>query len=122
MSSPEDAELRLLMNRKLRELMAKARSKQEPNPRDIVISHLVDRGKEVLEAAEAQYPREARMIIDRLAQLYTSGKLQGDISGGELLYLFKRLGMNVRIETSIKIEEHGKLVDISDRFRLSQED
>jgi len=112
------------MNRKLKELMAKASKspKQERTPREILLSHLVERGEEVLAAAEAQYPREAQAIINKLAELYSSGKMEGDISGGELLYLFRRLGLDVRIETSIKVEEHGKLVDLSDKLKIKKED
>jgi DNA-binding TFAR19-related protein (PDSD5 family) len=124
MTSSEDSELRLIMNRKLRELMAKAskEAKQEKTPRDILLSHLVDRGEEVLAAAEAQYPNETKAIVIKLAELYSSGRMEGDISGGELLYLFRRLGLDVRIETSIKVEEHGKLVDLSDKFKIRKED
>src|SRR5579875_2189194 len=121
MTSSEDSELRLIMNRKLRELMAKA-SKQEKTPRDILLSHLVGRGEDVLAAAEAQYPNETKAIVIKLPELYSSGRMEGDISGGELLYLFRRLGLDVRIETSIKVEEHGKLVDLSDKFKIRKED
>ncbi|MEM0118595.1 MAG: hypothetical protein QXX17_05695 [Conexivisphaerales archaeon] len=124
MSSSEDSELRLLMNRKLRELMAKATKtgKQEKSPREIVLAHLVERGEEVLSAAESQYPKETKAIVERLAELYASGKMESNISGGELLYLFRRLGLDVRIETSIKVEEHGKLVDLSDKFKIKGEE
>lgn len=126
--SNDDTELRLLMNRKLRELMMKAGKKpkdteqaKKQNPRDVVLPHLVERGKEVLEAAEQQYPEQTRAVLQRIAELYLTNRLSGDISGGELLYLFRRLGIPVRIETSIKIEEHGKFVDLSEKLKLSSD-
>src|SRR5579875_1535212 len=118
LSSDEDDELKKLMSKKLRELAAKSQPPPpRPSPRDAVVAKLFDRGDEVLAAAEAQFPSETRVIIGRLAELYTSAKLTARISGGELLYLFRRLGLDVRIETSIKVEEHGKFVDLSEKLK-----
>jgi DNA-binding TFAR19-related protein (PDSD5 family) len=122
MSTSEDTELKSLMNKKLRELSLKAKVKAQPaappkGPREVLLSHLYDRGLEVLKAAELQYPTEMKAITSRLAELYQTGKLTSNISGGELLYLLRRIGLNVRIETSIRVEEHGKFVDLSEKLR-----
>jgi hypothetical protein len=50
------------------------------------------------------------------------GELKQNISGGELLALFRSVGINVRINTSIKIEDHGKLVSFSDKLKQENED
>jgi DNA-binding TFAR19-related protein (PDSD5 family) len=130
MGTPDDVELRRLMNKKLKELAARSQPRphpqsqsqsQKPSPKDILSTKLFDRADEVLAAAEAQYPAETKAIVERLAQLYSSGRLTSPMSGGELLYLFRRLGLNVRIETSIKVEEHGKFVDLSEKLRSEKE-
>jgi hypothetical protein len=36
--------------------------------------------------------------------------------------LFRSVGINVRINTSIKIEDHGKLVSFSDKLKQENED
>ncbi|MDG6929091.1 MAG: double-stranded DNA-binding protein [Nitrososphaerota archaeon] len=117
--SSEDAELKKLISRRLGEMKRKAENKPEPVARDsrkLLVSHLVDRGLEVLLAAEGQYPTETAMIVERLADLYLAGRLQKPISGGELLSIFRQLGLRVRIETSIRVEQDGKFVDISEKF------
>ena len=50
------------------------------------------------------------------------GEIKQRISGGELLALFRSVGINVRINTSIKIEDHGKLVSFSDKLKQENED
>jgi hypothetical protein len=55
--------------------------------------------------------------------LIKSGEIQQRISGGELLMLFRSIGINVRVDTTIKIEDHGKLVSFSDKLKkVNQED
>jgi DNA-binding TFAR19-related protein (PDSD5 family) len=125
----EDKDLQLLEAKKMLELRRRlvreqkkteetvADVEEKPDPRRILTGNLIDRGLEVLEAAEAAYPDETKMIIERLSELLQKGTLRGPISGGDLLALFRSLGMRVRIQTSINIERHGKLVPLADRIR-----
>ncbi len=96
---------------------AKSGQDAPKTPRDVVVASLGFRGLEVLEGAEAQYPNEARIVIGKLAELIRSGGLAETIDGGQLLALFRMIGMPVRIATTIKIEEDGKFVSLSDRFK-----
>ena len=82
---------------------------------------MVDRGTEVLAAAEAQYPRETAIVVAKIVELIKNGELQSKIAGGELLALFRSIGLRVRMNTKISIEEHGKFVSLSDRLK-SKED
>ena len=50
------------------------------------------------------------------------GEIKQRISGGELLALFRSVGINVRINTSIKIEDHGKLVSFSEKLKQGKEE
>ena len=56
------------------------------------------------------------MIVAKLAELITSGDVPEVIDGGELLTLFRSIGINVRMKTKIKVEEDGKFVSLSDKL------
>lgn len=94
----------------------KSQSADPPSYRQIVISHLGHRGVEVLQNAESQFPNEAKMVIDRLGQLFHSGEINEEIDGGQLLALFRSVGINVRMQTKINIEQDGKFVSLSDKL------
>ena len=118
-----DPELEIIKARKLRELKKKADSAKPKvrTDRDLLVERLVNRGTEVLEAAESQFPRETAIIVTKLAEFIKSGELQDTISGGALLSLLRSIGLRVRMDTKIRIEDHGKLVSLSDRLK-SKED
>jgi len=90
--------------------------KETANPRDIVLKSLGFRGDEVLQAAESQFPNETKTIIGQLAQLITSGELNEKIDGGQLLELFRTVGLRVRLNTKINVEQDGKFVSLSDKL------
>ena len=122
----EDRELEALKARRLAEMRknivsqsSKSEPKQEATPpsyRQIVISHLGYRGEEVLQNAESQFPNEAKMVIERLGQLYQTGEINEQIDGGQLLALFRSVGIHVRMQTKINIEQDGKFVSLSDKL------
>jgi DNA-binding TFAR19-related protein (PDSD5 family) len=95
---------------------------QPKTSREIITSYLYDRGEEVLNLAESQFPTQTRTIVDRIAELIKAGEINQRISGGELLALFRSIGINIRINTSIKIEDHGKMVSFSDKLKQENED
>ena len=90
--------------------------KETANPRDIVLKSLGFRGDEVLQAAESQFPNETKTIIGQLAQLITTGELNEKIDGGQLLELFRTVGLRVRLNTKINVEQDGKFVSLSDKL------
>jgi len=123
----EDKELELLKAKRLREMQKNLSQKQrseEPKeipvktpPREIVVKQLGYRGLEVLENAEAQFPEETRLVIAKLAELFQSGEITEIIDGGKLLTLFRSLGIRVRVQTTINVEQDGKLVSWSDKIK-----
>lgn len=130
----EDKELELLKAKRLLEMQKNISQKQRLeglktdeakapsiSPRDIVVKQLGYRGLEVLENAEAQFPEETRMVIAKLAELFQSGEVTETIDGGKLLTLFRSLGIRVRVQTTIKVEQEGKLVSWSDKLKGTQE-
>jgi DNA-binding TFAR19-related protein (PDSD5 family) len=90
--------------------------------RDIISDYLYNRGEEVLNLAEAQFPIQTKSLISGIVELIKMGEVKQRISGGELLALFRSVGLNVRINTSIKIEDHGKLVSFSDKLKQGNEE
>lgn len=90
--------------------------------REIISDYLYNRGEEVLNIAETQFPIQTKSLISGIVELIKMGEVKQRISGGELLALFRSVGLNVRINTSIKIEDHGKLVSFSDKLKQGNEE
>ena len=132
--SQEDPDIAIIKARKMKELRDKAaafekakKRKQQPTPkkendREIISTYLYDRGEEVLKLAESQYPYQTKAILARIIELIKAGEISQRISGGELLALFRSIGLKIRVNTSIKIEDHGKLVSLSDKLKQQNED
>ena len=90
----EDPDLALIKARKIKEMrkhappMQKAKDEekktlQPKSDREIMSDYLYDRGDEVLNLAEAQFPIQAKAIIHRLVELIKAGEISHRISGGE---------------------------------------
>jgi DNA-binding TFAR19-related protein (PDSD5 family) len=131
--SDEDKELEALKARRLAEMKKNVFSqlqkqqtpqqKQEkPSYRDIVISKLGYRGMEVLQNAESQYPNETKLLVEKLGELIHTGEIDGEIDGGKLLALFRSVGIHVRMETKINIEQDGKFVSLSDKLSSKEKE
>jgi DNA-binding TFAR19-related protein (PDSD5 family) len=90
--------------------------KQRENPRDVVLKYLGFRGEEVLQNAESQFPIETKSVIVQLSQLIKSGEFTEQIDGGQLLSLFRTIGLNIRMDTKIKVEQDGKYVSLSEKL------
>ena len=120
----EDAELKMLERKKL-EAMRK-RMKEVPQPREksdreVVEGVLYDRGIEVLDAAYSFYPEETQRIVKELAVMIRDGRLSGSVAGGELLSVFRQLGLRFSLKTSIRVQDRGKLVDLSEKLSRKEE-
>jgi DNA-binding TFAR19-related protein (PDSD5 family) len=132
--SQEDPDIAIIKARKMKELRDKAaafekakKREQQPTPqkendREIISTYLYDRGEEILKLAESQYPYQTKAILARIIELIKAGEISQRISGGELLALFRSIGLKIRVNTSIKIEDHGKLVSLSDKLKQQNED
>jgi hypothetical protein len=121
----EDAELRIINARKMAQLKRRVEQASAPKPKEktnkeIVMESLYDRGDEVLETAYSYYPKETGVVVDYLAKYLKESKEQEKISGGELLQVFRSLGLRFSLNTSIKIQERGKFVDLKDKFKFNK--
>jgi len=122
----DDHELDMLKAKRLAEMQKNISSQAKPQPaaeqkktipfRDTVVSRLGYRGMEVLQIAERQFPNETKMLVDKLGELMQTGEINEEIDGGKLLALFRSVGINVRMETKINIEQDGKFVSLSDKL------
>ena len=92
------------------------------NPRDLLIAKLGYRGLEVLENAEYQFPNETTQIIQKLFELIKSGEINESFDGGQLLALFRSIGLNIKMQTKINVEQDGKFVSLSDKLSKESSD
>ncbi len=129
--SEEDSELERLKAKRLAEMQKNISTRKEikestesqkekipENPRASVVKILGFRGLEVLENAESQFPNETKMIIYKLFELIKTGEINETLDGGKLLTLFRSVGLNVRMETKINVEQDGKFVSLSDKLSM----
>jgi DNA-binding TFAR19-related protein (PDSD5 family) len=127
MSQEEDPELAIIRARKMKQLKEKAalvekikESKSDVkkvDDKELLLKYLYDRGDEVLELAESQYPVQAKLVVNRIVELIKSGDIDSLISGGELLAIFRSVGLRIRVDTSIRIQEHGKFISMGDKLK-----
>ena len=94
----------------------KEQQDKKPSPREIVVKRLGYRGMEVLQNAEYQFPKETEIIVLKLSELISSGDIKEVLDGGNLLALFRAVGINIRMKTKINVEKDGKFVSISDKL------
>jgi len=133
--SDEDKEFEMLKAKRLAEmqknLSMQNESKEDTNTenekpklssRDYVVSSLGYRGMEVLQNAEYQFPNEAKIVIEKLGELISSGDINETLDGGKLLVLFRSVGLNIRMENKINVEQDGKFVSIADKFKKTNTD
>lgn len=125
----EDAELAIIRARKMKKLKEKVAliekikevetktTMTKTKDKEIVLKYLYDRGDEVLLLAESQYPIQTEIIVKRIADLIKSGEIDSLISGGELLAIFRSVGLRIRVDTNIRIEDHGKFISFGEKLK-----
>ena len=125
--SEDDKELEQLKKKRLAEMEKNIALKQrleeipiskktQPSAREILVKNLGYRGLEVLQNAESQFPSETKIVVEKLGELLYSGEISEEIDGGKLLALFRSVGINVRMQTKINVEQDGEFVSLSDKL------
>jgi DNA-binding TFAR19-related protein (PDSD5 family) len=129
MSQDEDPELAIIKARKMKQLKEKAalseKIKEDEiktnltkiDDKEILLKYLYDRGDEVLRLADLQFPVQTRIIVKRIVELIKSGEIDSLISGGELLAIFRSVGLRIRVDTNIRIEDHGKYISFGEKLK-----
>ena len=126
--SEDDSELQRLQAKRLAEMQKNISSREiieqtpEPSkektvaPRDLLIKQLGFRGLEVLTNAESQFPNETKVVIEKLSELIKTGEINEILDGGKLLVLFRSIGLSIRMDTKINIQQDGKFVSLTDKL------
>ena len=135
--SDDDSELERLQAKRLAEMQKNISSRETAeetlestkstkekivNPRDALIKQLGFRGLEVLTNSESQFPNETKMVIDKLYELIKTGEITEILDGGKLLGLFRSIGLNVKMDTKINIQQDGKFVSLTDKLSNKSDD
>ncbi len=121
----DDKELEILRRKRLLEMKRHLDEKQEPEsiderektPTEILNSVFYGRAWEVWLSAEKQFPTTIKKVETVIIELVSSGKFKGRINGEELLWFLRRVGLDVRMETKIRIYERGELKTIADKLK-----
>tara|TARA_B100000809_G_scaffold61010_1_gene57632 strand:- start:93 stop:509 length:417 start_codon:yes stop_codon:yes gene_type:complete len=135
--SDDDSELQRLQAKRLAEMQKNISSRETAeetpestksteekivNPRDALIKQLGFRGLEVLTNSEFQFPNETKMVIDKLYELIKTGEITEILDGGKLLGLFRSIGLSVKMDTKINIQQDGKFVSLTDKLSNKSDD
>jgi DNA-binding TFAR19-related protein (PDSD5 family) len=118
-----DDELEALKRKRLLELQRRIALHQEKKE-SIDVHKVLDnvfRGRawEVFKAAYSQYPNEMIEIQNELVDLASGNKLK-EIDGEQLFTLLRNIGLDVRLNTGIKIVSHGKAQSLSEKIKESK--
>ena len=120
-----DKELEALKQKRLQEMqkrMARQEYKKETKEQ-VDSSQILDkifRGRawEVFNAAKTQFPSLMPEIERLLVSLALERKI-GEVEGEQLLALLREIGLQVRLNTTIKVLSRGKIKSFSEKFKES---
>jgi hypothetical protein len=70
------------------------------------------RGEEVIDAALTENPELVRRVAAALGKAIREGRVETPIDSGDLLALFRRLGLNVKVETRLMVQKRGETKDL----------
>ena len=108
---------RLLTEKAMEAQKGNVEKRKVKNPKEALKTIFADSAWEIWRAAEQQYPQAIDEVAKALATLNEAGKLREKVTGEQLFWLFRQLGLPVRVETKIRILEHGELKTIADKLR-----
>jgi DNA-binding TFAR19-related protein (PDSD5 family) len=115
-----DRELQAIKQGKLRELQRRLAAKQKKIEK-ISADNILDRifkGRawEVFNSASVQFPDVMGKLKDALVDLASSGKLH-EVTGEQLYFLLRNLGLRVRLETRIRYTDHGQFKSLGEKIK-----
>jgi len=119
-----DDEIEFLKRKKFIEMQRRILAKQKENkvyseeldPLKVLSKIFTQKAWEVFYSAKQQYPRIVDRLAKDLAQLVLKGEIKEPITGEQLLWLFRFLGLNVKMDIKIKFLENGKLKTIAEKL------
>ena len=130
----DDQELKLItakkmaaMKKRVETAAAAAETAKAPKPaqktsREVLSGFLYDRADEVLETAYSYYPSQTEILVDQLADYLKSHPETEKIRGGELYSIFRKVGIRFPLNTTIKVQERGKFIDLKEKFKIDRKE
>ena len=126
-----DEELERLKQKRLEELRRKMLLKQlkekepetepepakEPTNEEMLGKYFGNRAWEVWNAAKYQYPQVMPKIEVMLVDAIKQGKIRDYIDGANLMGFFRQVGIPVRLDTKIRVSEHGELKTLEQKIK-----
>jgi len=127
-AGPVEDELEKLKQKKMRELQQRLlKQKQEPpekpeepSPKEVLDRYFVGRAWEVFHAAKSQFPEVMAQIENALVEAMKAGKIKRRIDGESLYHFLRKIGVPVRLQTTIRFKEHGELKTLEQKIRENQ--
>ena len=115
-----DSELAAIRQKKLREIQRRFSAKQihpdTTGPKDVLNRIFKDRAWEVFNSATAQFPVEMSKVRKILTELAVSGRIT-QVTGEELFVFLKKLGLDVKLNTTITYASHGQLKTLEEKMK-----
>jgi DNA-binding TFAR19-related protein (PDSD5 family) len=115
-----DGELAAIRQKKLREIQKRFSAKQTlpdtTGPKDVLNKIFKDRAWEVFNSATIQFPVEMSKVRKILTELAVSGKIT-QVTGEELFVFLKKLGLDVKLNTTITYASHGQLKTLEEKMK-----
>ncbi|MFH2110075.1 MAG: DNA-binding protein [Candidatus Bathyarchaeota archaeon] len=108
---------RQMLLKQLKEQEPKPEPVKEPTPEELLGRYFKDRAWEVWNAAKAQYPSVMPQVEKLLVDAIKQGKVKDVIDGASLMGFFRQIGVPVRLETRIRISEHGELKTLEQKMK-----
>jgi DNA-binding TFAR19-related protein (PDSD5 family) len=124
-----DEELERIKQRRLEELRRKMLLNQineeqpapepvkEPTNDEILGRYFRNRAWEVWNTAKHQYPQVMPKVEAMLVDAIKQGKIKDYIDGANLMGFFRQVGLPVRLETRIRVSEHGELKTLEQKIK-----
>jgi DNA-binding TFAR19-related protein (PDSD5 family) len=115
-----DKELEALKQKKLRELQKRMASqeqkKEQIDNHKILETIFQERAWEVFNTARAQFPGEMVKVEQLLVNLTQAGEIR-KMDGEQLYALLRKIGLPVRLNTTISYLSHGKTESLSEKIK-----
>ena len=114
----EELRRKMLLNQiKEKEPESEPEPTKEPTNEEMLGKYFRNRAWEVWNAAKYQYPQVMPKIEVMLVDAIKQGKIKDYIDGANLLGFFRQVGIPVRLDTKIRVSEHGELKTLEQKIK-----
>ncbi|MCK4399890.1 hypothetical protein KAV46_02800 [Candidatus Bathyarchaeota archaeon] len=90
---------------------------KEPTNEEMLGKYFRNRAWEVWNAAKYQYPQVMPKVEVMLVDAIKQGKIRDYIDGANLMGFFRQVGIPVRLDTKIRVSEHGELKTLEQKIK-----